>query len=64
VDGRKTPVYCANYFLRGIALSEGRHRVTFRYEPASFYTGLAVSAATLALILAGSIAVIIRRKKK
>jgi len=65
VDGRETPVYCANYFLRGIALDKGQHRVEFRFQPASLRRGAAISGATLVLLLGGAIGVgMLERRKR
>jgi hypothetical protein len=43
VDGRKSPVFRANYLLRAVEVPEGRHTVVFRYEPDSFRYGSALS---------------------
>jgi uncharacterized membrane protein YfhO len=37
------PVLRANRVMRAVPLSAGRHRVTFRYRPASFAAGLLLS---------------------
>ncbi|MGE5303904.1 MAG: YfhO family protein [Alphaproteobacteria bacterium] len=47
VDGTASKIYRVNYAMRGVFLSQGHHVVEFRYQPASFYIGLAVSAASL-----------------
>lgn len=41
------PVYRANYLMRAVCLDPGRHEVEFRYRPAAFRPGAAVSLATL-----------------
>jgi hypothetical protein len=43
IDGEKVPVYRTNYILRGVPVSEGRHRVSFFYRPFSFYVGLGLT---------------------
>jgi len=58
VDGRETQILRANYLFRAVAVSEGRHTVEFRYEPASLTIGLWVSglsAAAVAALLAWSV---------
>ncbi len=52
VDGVQRRVYRADYGLRAVPLSPGRHVVEFRYRPGSFYLGAAVSALTLVGVVA------------
>ena len=53
VDGREVPLERVNYFLRGVAVPPGAHRVEMRYEPASFRAGWIISLTTaLALVTA------------
>jgi hypothetical protein len=52
VDSRRVPVHRVDYLLRGVQLDAGRHRVEFRYEPAGWRIGLAVSALSLVVLLA------------
>jgi membrane protein YfhO len=47
VDGRRSHWITANYMFRGVLLEPGRHLVRFAYEPQSFATGAAISAAAL-----------------
>ncbi len=47
VDGRETPILRANWWVRGIAVEEGRHTVVFRYEPATFFLGIKLSLLSL-----------------
>jgi membrane protein YfhO len=58
VDGAEQPVWRANHALRAVWLQPGRHRVVFRYEPASFRIGLLVSVlaalAVAALLVASA----------
>ncbi len=54
VDGRRQTVYRADYALRAVPLAAGTHQVVFRYRPASFYLGSAVSAVAL-LLCAGAL---------
>lgn len=50
IDGVKTPLIRTHYALRSVAVPQGKHIVSFKYIPKSFYYGLYVSAATLILI--------------
>jgi hypothetical protein len=52
MDGRPAEVVRANALFRGVRLPPGRHTVRFRYEPASFRWGAAISLVALALTLA------------
>jgi hypothetical protein len=47
VDGKTASLLRANYLFRAVRLEPGEHRVEFVYSPASFWTGLAVSLATV-----------------
>jgi hypothetical protein len=47
VDGSPQKVFRVDYGLRAVPLSQGMHRVEFRYRPMSVYVGAAVSAVTL-----------------
>lgn len=51
VDGKETRIYRTNYVMRGVFAPAGRHRVEFRYEPASFKVGAVISLASLVLVL-------------
>jgi hypothetical protein len=53
VDGRSTAWIGANYLFRGVLLSAGKHAVRFRYRPASFRRGAAISGLALAGLFAG-----------
>jgi membrane protein YfhO len=53
VDGRSTTWIGANYLFRGVLLSAGKHAVRFRYQPASFRGGAAISCLALAGLFAG-----------
>jgi hypothetical protein len=52
VDGVAAPIVRANVAFRAVALTRGHHTVDFRYRPRSVVWGLAVSALTLAALLA------------
>ena len=51
VDGVESPVYAANYLLRGVYVPAGDHTVVFRYVPDSWRNGLLLSALGLAAAL-------------
>lgn len=43
VDGKKTPIYRANYAFRAVPVEQGQHVVTFIYRPMSFVWGVVLS---------------------
>ena len=53
VDGRPERLLRVDYLLKGVHLEPGEHTVRFRFRPASFRVGLAVTLAGLVLLLAG-----------
>jgi hypothetical protein len=54
VDGRPAHWFSADYLFRGLLLAPGKHVVRFKYKPASFRAGVAISsAAAIVLILLG-----------
>lgn len=48
IDGQPTPVYRANYALRGVFLPSGEHTIVFSYRPKPFLYGGIISLSTLA----------------
>lgn len=55
IDGDPAEIYKTNYVLRSVVVPEGRHEVVMTFDPSSFTTGLLVSRAASALVLAGLI---------
>lgn len=51
VDDAEVPVYRVDGLVQGIVLPAGRHAVRFRYEPASFVDGAALSLLGLGVLL-------------
>jgi hypothetical protein len=52
VDGSPATMMRANGLFRAVHLNPGEHIVTFRYRPARFYLGAAISGATALLLAA------------
>jgi len=50
VDGEPTEIYRVNGLVRGVFLRGGDHTVEFRYFPASFLAGLAISGVSISLM--------------
>ncbi|HLF15253.1 MAG TPA: YfhO family protein, partial [Bacteroidota bacterium] len=61
VDGVETPVLRADWCLRALPITAGRHAVTMEFSPSGFRTGAWVSSLTLVLSIAGAY---YRRKKE
>lgn len=51
VDGKKTDYVKADYFLRGITVPAGSHKIEFKFEPTSYYTGRNISFIVSILIV-------------
>lgn len=52
VNGRQSPMYPANLFMRGVPVSAGEQRVELVYRPVPFRIGCLFAAASLAFIAA------------
>jgi len=62
VDGREKPVIRVDYALRGVPIPSGRCEVVFRYDPASYKTGLKVAGGALLLILLLAARLLVQRR--
>ena len=66
VDGDKIPYFRADYVLRAAQLPGGNHKVEFKFEPASYYTGETISLISSILLIGGlafAIFMEVKRKK-
>ncbi len=52
IDGVQKPYFRADYVLRAAQLTAGNHKVEFKFEPNSYYTGEKISLAGSVLLLA------------
>ena len=52
VDNVKKPYFRADYVLRAAQLEAGNHKVEFKFEPVSYYTGEKISLAGSILLIA------------
>ena len=65
VDGEKIPYFRANYILRAAQLPGGNHKLEFKFEPSSYYTGETISLiASILLLLSLGYAIFLEVKKK
>ena len=51
IDGMRTKIYRADYFLRAIVMPQGRHSIRLIYDPLSFKLGLAISLISIIVVL-------------
>jgi hypothetical protein len=52
IDGQETPYFRANYFLRGVVVPAGNHKVEWSFEPKTYETGIKVNmAGSVSLLL-------------
>ena len=53
VDGEKIPYFRADYLLRAAQLPGGNHKLEFKFEPRSYYTGETISLIASILLILG-----------
>ena len=63
VDGEKIPHFRANYILRAAQLPGGNHKLEFKFEPVSYYTGETISLIASILLVLGLAYAIYREYK-
>ncbi len=61
VDGQATALFPVYHVFRGLVLPEGKHIVTYQYEPLSFRIGLLISTVTLIATIAVTLRRLLRR---
>jgi hypothetical protein len=58
IDGKESPIIKVDYLLRGLAIPAGKHKIEFRFEPASYKIGnaitLAVGIVSILILLYGA----------
>jgi uncharacterized membrane protein YfhO len=64
VDGREVPIYRTNHTFRGVVVPAGAHRVEFTFNPVDLYTGLYIHLASLALLAAYGVYLLVRRRRQ
>ena len=64
VDGEKIPYFRADYLLRAAQLPGGNHKLEFKFEPASYYTGETISLIASILLVLGLAYAIYAESKK
>ncbi len=64
IDGKSVKIYQANHDFMGIIVPKGKHTVTLKYAPASFYVTKYISLILSALVLLGLAGAIIKSKSR
>lgn len=54
LDGRPTPIYCADIALRGVVVPPGIHQVRMKFQPVIFPISLGISFGTGVLLVVGA----------
>jgi hypothetical protein len=63
VDGAARPIYPGNYLFRAVPVPAGKHQVVFRFLPASYCLGRAITLGTLAGLAVWGLVLLIRRRR-
>lgn len=67
VDGKETPIYCADWTLRAMRVPAGEHEIELKFIPHKYNTArmvASISTGVLLLLLIGAIASAFLRKEK
>lgn len=64
IDGERVPIERADGLFRAVRVPAGAHQIEFRYEPASFAIGSAISIAAWALLLIVTVLKAIRSRRR
>jgi len=51
IDGKKVPHFRADYILRGMIVPAGKFKITFAFEPPTFYKAAAIQSAANIIVL-------------
>lgn len=52
IDDQPAEILKTNYLFRGVVVPKGRHKIEFRFEPQTYYTGKNISMASNILLVA------------
>ena len=62
IDGKRAPIYKANYTFRASLIPLGEHQIEFKYQPMIFRIGLIISSLSIiGWLLAGVFTIILKR---
>ncbi|SHN17286.1 YfhO family protein [Chitinophaga sp. CF418] len=66
IDGQPAQYYRVDYALRGMEVPAGKHTITFKFEPSSYYTGIKLAISSyiaMLLLLTGGVVMGLRMNK-
>lgn len=67
IDGQPAEILKANYLFRGVVVPKGKHKIEFKFEPQTYYTGKNISMATnfvlIAIFVVAIGGIFLRRRK-
>jgi uncharacterized membrane protein YfhO len=52
IDSQPAEIYKTNYLFRGVIVPKGKHKIEFKFEPATYYTGKRISMGTNFILIA------------
>ncbi len=67
IDGQETEIYKTDYLFRSVVVPKGKHKIEFKFEPETFYTGKKIAMGAnfvLILVFAAAIGGIALKRKK
>ncbi len=64
IDGAGAEIFPVYHMFRGVIVPAGDHAVEFTYRPWSFRLGLAISIVAMTVSIAGSILLLVRRRRR
>jgi hypothetical protein len=67
IDGTETQIYKTNYLFRSVVVPKGKHKIEFKFEPGTYYTGKKITMASnivLILLFVVSVGGILLKKRK
>ncbi|MFH2094777.1 MAG: YfhO family protein, partial [Bacteroidota bacterium] len=63
IDGQPAPHIRANYVLRAMKVTAGKHSIEFKFEPKMYYTGNTISLISSVLLILFILGVIVYEVK-
>ena len=64
IDGKEVPIAKVNYFLRGLKLPKGKHRIEFTFDLPAYHTAGTLAATSSIIVILALIFVILSDRKK
>lgn len=52
IDSQPAEIYKANYLFRGVIVPKGKHKIEFKFEPETYFTGKKISMGTNFILIA------------